>query len=63
MVRHSCHYIKLSSNHLCDSNRTLNKKGMVNNKGWFSRSTESDRSHNQKRGTFNDLEKQRSDSA
>ena len=62
MVRHSCHYIKLSSNHLCDSNRTRNKKAMVNNKGWFSLAMESDRSHNHKRSTFNDLEKQRSDS-
>ena len=57
MVRHSCHYIKLSSNHLCDNNRTLNKSGVVNNKSWFSLATESGRSHSQKRRTFNDLVK------
>ena len=51
MVRHSCHDIKGSSNDLGDSNRKLNKSGMVNDKGWFSLETESDRSHNQKRRT------------
>ena len=36
---------------------------MVNNKGWFSLATESDRSHNQKRRTFNDPGKTAFDSA
>ena len=57
VVRHSCHYIKGSSNDLGDSNKKLNKSGMVNNTGWFSLETEADRSHNQKRRTFNDLVK------
>ena len=53
-VINSC---KLSSNRLCDNNRTLNKSGIVNNKGWFALATESDRSHNRKRKTLNDLVK------